>query len=569
MSKRNAIIRRLTAVETLGCTEVICSDKTGTLTQNKMTVVDSFGPKEPLMVAMALCNDAQLDASGEILGDPTENALIAFGLDHGLNKTKLEENLPRVAEAPFDSVRKMMSTVHQTENGFVQYTKGAPDELLNICTSYLAEDGVHLLTDEIRTEILAENKRMADKALRVLAAAMKEYKTIPQKVVPDTVECDMVFVGLAGMIDPVRPEVKDAIQECCRAQIRPVMITGDHINTAVAIAKDLDIIDCEDEAILGSDLGKMSDEEFEEKIEQYSVYARVQPEHKVRIVEMWKIKGRITAMTGDGVNDAPALKTANIGVGMGITGTDVTKNVSDMVLADDNFASIVHAVEEGRRIYDNILKAIQFLLSSNLCEVVTLFFATMMNFVLFTPPQLLWINLVTDSFPAIALGMEGAEPDIMSKPPRKENEGVFANGLGIGVIYQGLAITVLTLFSYFIGCGFTFAASSTVMHMTGMTMAFVTLSMAEIFHSLNMRSIKYSIFRLPTHNRYLIGAMVLSFVLTMFVVYTPFINTAFEMVALTFSELVIAMALAVAIIPIVEIVKLFVRASERKKQNAV
>lgn len=558
MSKRNAIIRRLTAVETLGCTQIICSDKTGTLTQNKMTVVDSFGDTQELMVSMALCNDAYISGeSQDVVGEPTESALVRYALEAGVNKTSLEEEMPRVGEAPFDSVRKMMSTIHRSKKGgYIQYTKGAPDELLKNCTHMLTSDGVVPLTDELSRSILDENKRMAGKALRVLAAAMRDWETLPEDTSPESLERNMTFIGLTGMIDPVRPEVKAAIESCRKAGIRPIMITGDHRDTAVAIAMELGIITDESQAITGADMAKMPDSEFEERITSFSVYARVQPEHKVRIVNAWKNLGKITAMTGDGVNDAPALKSADIGIGMGITGTDVSKNVSDMVLADDNFATIVHAVEEGRRIYDNMLKAIQFLLSSNLSEVVALFTATIMNFRLFSPIHILWINLVTDSLPAIALGMEEGEKDIMEKEPRGEKEGIFAHGLGISVIYQGIIIAALTLVSYFIG--------NSTSHITGMTMAFFTMSMSEIFQSLNLRSRTRSIFRLNSHNRYLTGAMVLSFVLTLLVIYLPGINTIFKLTPLSTDNLFMSLGLALAIIPIVELMK-FLRSVAVKK----
>ncbi len=550
MSKRNAIIRKLTAVETLGCTQVICSDKTGTLTQNRMTVVDAFGDTNRLAAAMALCNDAELtDDEGNILGEPTESALVSYAYNLGMKKTQLEEKTPRVAEAPFDSMRKMMSTFHREgDDRFVQYTKGAPDELLKKCTHILTDEGMVQLTDEIRDQILAENKKMADKALRVLGAAMKEWDAVPEDLSPESLEKDMTIIGLAGMIDPVRPEVKAAIEECREAGIKPIMITGDHRDTALAIAKELGIITDDSQAITGTDLSQMPDKEFEKNIGHYAVYARVQPEHKVRIVNAWKKLGKITAMTGDGVNDAPALKSADIGVGMGITGTDVSKNVSDMVLADDNFASIVYAVEEGRRIYENIIKAIQFLLSANLSEVIALFVATLMNFRLFAPIHILWINLVTDSLPAIALGMEEAEPDIMKKPPRGAKEGIFSNGVGFSIIYQGIIVAVLTLLSYLIGDGQS--------HITGMTMAFLTLSLCEIFHSANMRSRNKSLFALKTHNKYLFGAMLLSFVLTLGVIYIPGINTLFNLTPLSAANLSISLGLAFMVIPIVEIVKL-------------
>lgn len=558
MSRRNSIIRRLTAVETLGSTQVICSDKTGTLTQNKMTVVDTFGHAHQLSISMALCNDASLSGdSGEVIGEPTESALVRYAFEAGINKTELEREMPRVAEAPFDSMRKMMSTVHKNKNGkYIQFTKGAPDELLKKCTNMLAADGVVPLTEELRGQILDENRKMASKALRVLGSAMKETDLLYDDISPENLERDMTFIGLTGMIDPVRPEVKAAIEKCRQSGIKPVMITGDHRDTAVAIAKELGIISDESQAITGTELSEMSDEQFENNISHYAVYARVQPEHKVRIVNAWKKNGKITAMTGDGVNDAPALKSADIGVGMGITGTDVTKNVSDMVLADDNFASIVYAVEEGRRIYDNIRKAIQFLLSSNLSEVVALFIATIMNFRLFTPIHILWINLITDTFPAIALGMEEAESDIMKKEPRSAKEGIFANGLGVSVVYQGIVIAALTLISFLIGNGQS--------HITGMTMAFLTMSACEVFQSLNLRSRTKSIFKLKSHNKYLIGAMLLSFVLTLLVIYLPGVNTLFNLSSLSAGNLFTGVALALLIIPVVEIVKLIL--SLLKKQ---
>jgi len=559
MSKRNSIIRKLTAVETLGCTQVICSDKTGTLTQNKMTVVETYtlGDKDQLAISMALCNDASLAEDGnEVIGEPTESALVRYAYDSGKNKNELVKQLPRVAEAPFDSVRKMMSTVHKEPNGkFIQYTKGAPDELLKACTHILTKDGAVPLTDAHRSEIMAENKKMANKVLRVLGSAFKQTDELPSDVSPESLERDLTFIGLTGMIDPVRPEVKAAIEKCRNAGIRPIMITGDHKDTAVAIAKELGIISNENQAITGAELSNIPDDEFEKKINNYSVYARVQPEHKVRIVNAWKKHGKITAMTGDGVNDAPALKSADIGVGMGITGTDVTKNVSDMVLADDNFASIVYAVEEGRRIYDNIRKAIQFLLSSNLSEVVALFVATIMNFQLFSPIHILWINLITDSFPAIALGMEEAEDDIMMRPPRSPEEGIFAGGLGISVIYQGVAIAILTLISFIIG--------NKVGPVTGMTMAFLTLSTCEVFQSLNLRSMTKSIFTLKTKNMFLLGAMVLSFVLSLCVIYIPGVNTVFKLTPLSGTNLLISLLLSFSIIPIVEIVKLITRTMKK------
>lgn len=557
MSKRNAVIRKMTAVETLGCTQIICSDKTGTLTQNKMTVVEYKGDDEKLLAsAMALCCDAELQDDGTVKGEPTEAALVAYADKLEMPKYDLEKTFPRVMEAPFDSMRKMMSTVHKSENGYIQYTKGAPDVVLSHCTTYY-EDGKQLpMTDEKRTEIISGNKEMADKALRVLCCAMRVYKDKPESEEAAALEQELCYIGLTGMIDPVRPEVLDAIRECRQAGIRPIMITGDHKDTAVAIAKELGIIEDASGAITGAELNKISDEDLDKEIEKYSVYARVQPEHKVRIVKAWKAKGKITAMTGDGVNDAPSIKNADIGVGMGITGTDVTKNVADMVLADDNFATIVSAVEEGRRIYDNIRNSIQFLLSSNLSEVVTIFIATLLGFTIFEPAHLLWINLITDCLPALALGMEKGERDIMNRAPRNSKEGIFAGGMGFDCVYQGLMVTVLTLLAYFFGTnrlGITLAHGD--IHQNGMTMAFLTLAMAEIFHSFNMRSRRQSIAKMGSINWYLVGAMVLSLVLSTVVIYIPFLAEAFDFAHISLVEYGISLALAVLVIPIVEIVK--------------
>ena len=459
MSKRNAVIRRLTAVETLGCTQVICSDKTGTLTQNKMTVVEAYGDEKLVATAMALCSDANLNENDQAEGEPTECALVNFACKLGLKKQDLEKATPRVDEAPFDSGRKMMSTIHDLGGSYVQYTKGGPDVVLARCSAYLEDGAVKPMTDEKREAIMAANKAMADKALRVLAVAKRDWSEKPADNTPEYLEQELVFLGLTGMIDPVRPEVKAAIEECRNAGIRPVMITGDHKDTAVAIAKELGIISDASEAITGAQLDAISDEDLCEAVKKYGVYARVQPEHKTRIVSAWKLNGYITAMTGDGVNDAPSIKSADIGVGMGITGTDVTKNVADMVLADDNFATIVSAVGEGRRIYDNIRKAIQFLLASNMSEVLGVFSATLMGFVLLNPVHLLFINLVTDCFPALALGMEEAEPDTMRRAPRNSSDGIFAGGLGFDVVYQGLLVTIITVAAYLIGSAMEFGTN--------------------------------------------------------------------------------------------------------------
>ncbi len=575
MSKRNAIIRKLTAVETLGCTQIICSDKTGTLTQNKMTVVDHYGDNEKLLAnAMSLCSDAEFDEEAKTaVGEPTEAALVNYAEKLELSKNVQKNIFVRVGEVPFDSGRKMMSTVHKTADGvIVQFTKGAPDELLKRCTKTLVNGEVVELTDALRQEILAANKAMADKALRVLAAAKKDLDKEPAEYTSEAVENDLCFVGLVGMIDPVRPEVKPAIDECRSAGIRPIMITGDHKDTAIAIAMQLGIITDPSQAITGAELDDISDEEFETAVEKYSVYARVQPEHKTRIVNAWRKKGMVTAMTGDGVNDAPSIKNADIGVGMGITGTDVTKNVADMILADDNFATIVSAVGEGRRIYDNIRKAIQFLLASNLSEVLSIFAATLLGFTIFQPVHLLWINLITDCFPALALGMEKPEADVMKRKPRDSKEGIFAGGLGIAVFYQGVIVTLITLASYLIGRYYladlhhadAIAAGTYSAEMLGTSMAFLTLSLCEICHAFNMRSLHGSIFRMKGQNLWLWGAGALSLILTTAVIEIPFLANAFELAHLDLTEYGIAFGLAILIIPIVEIAKVIHRAIDKR-----
>lgn len=569
MSKKNAIIRKLTAVETLGCAQIICSDKTGTLTQNKMTVVEHYGDDEKMLATgMALCTDVNIDENKEIIGEPTEAALVAYALTLDLNKNDLSKSEPRVAEAPFDSMRKMMSTVHSKDGAYIQYTKGAPDEVLKCCTKILKDGKVRDITEADRTEILKKNKEYADRALRVLACSFKELSEIPADQSPEALEKDLVFCGLVGMIDPVRPEVKAAIEECRTAGIRPIMITGDHKDTATAIAMELGIIDSPDAAITGAQLNEISDEDFEKDVEKYSVYARVQPEHKVRIVNAWKKRGMITAMTGDGVNDAPSIKSADIGVGMGITGTDVTKNVADMVLADDNFATIVSAVEEGRRIYDNIRKSIQFLLASNLSEVLSIFFANLLGFTILKPVHLLWINLVTDCFPALALAMEKGEKNIMSRPPRNSKDGIFSGGVGFDIFYQGLFVTGLTLAAYFIGHYIEAGVWEITNSPDGMTMAFLTMSMCEIFHSLNMRSQRGSTVAMTfrgSHNMYLFGSCLMSLLMTTVVIYVPFLANAFDFQTIDLMEYAVALALAFAIIPLVEIVKAIERAVDKRK----
>ena len=566
MSKRNAIIRRLTAVETLGCAQIICSDKTGTLTQNRMTVVDFFGEDETRIAsAMALCSDAEQNADGTVTGEPTEAALVSWAAKTGRAKPELKAELPRCGEAPFDSGRKMMSTVHRTDSGYIQYTKGAPDVVIQKCTFYLKNGSPVPMTGAYRQEILSANKNMADRALRVLACAERRWSAQPESCEPEYLEQQLCFTGLCGMIDPVRPEVKDAIVECRQAGIRPIMITGDHIDTAAAIARELGILTEDTRAITGSELSDMSDETFEKQFRSISVYARVQPEHKTRIVNAWKKAGCVTAMTGDGVNDAPSIKAADIGVGMGITGTDVTKNVADMVLADDNFATIVGAVEEGRRIYDNIRKAIQFLLGSNMSEVLSIFFATLMGFTILQPVHLLWVNLVTDCFPALALGTEKAEPDIMRRKPRNAKAGIFADGMGFDIAYQGVLVTILTLLSFFLGHYMESGIWEITNSPHGTTMAFLTLSMAEIFHSLNMRSQRESIFRLGSRNRMLLIAAVGSFLATTLVCEVPFLAAAFEFTSVELNEYLIAILLGALVIPIVEAVKFFQRKRMHRK----
>lgn len=569
MAKRNAVIRKLTAVETLGCTQVICSDKTGTLTQNRMTVVEHAASDEALLArAMGLCNDAEIEPNGETVGEPTEAALVQYAAKV-LPGEDLKREYPRVGEAPFDSMRKMMSTVHSLPNGkIVQYTKGAPDVVLSRCTKYWKDGAVHELTDEVRAQFLSENKRLADRALRVLAAAYREYNYVPAPFAPNDLEQELVFIGLTGMIDPIRPEVLDAIRECREAGIRPVMITGDHRDTAVAIAMELGIITDPSQAITGAQLDEISDERLAEEIANYSVYARVQPEHKVRIVNAWKKNGKVVAMTGDGVNDAPSIKSADIGVGMGITGTDVTKNVADMVLADDNFATIVSAVGEGRRIYDNIRKAIQFLLSSNISEIVSIFTATLLGFTILSPVHILFVNLITDTFPALALGMEREERGLMKRKPRSAKEGIFSGGVGGDVAYQGILISLITLAAYFIGHYMEAGVWEITNSADGMTMAFLTMSMTEIFHAFNLRSQRGSVFTVKGQNLYLFGSMIFSLLLTTAVIYIPALSNAFGFEHISLQEFGVSLLLAVCIIPIVELVKLIQRRIQRGRKPA-
>ena len=564
MASKNAIIRKLPAVETLGSTQVICTDKTGTLTQNRMTVMQTYtdgefrssdsplgsATSELLVEALAFCNDAveSSDENGKpvFLGDPTETALLAFASKKGYNLRSRLAAAPRVLEFPFDSARKLMSTFHSHGGKYIHYVKGAPDVLLGRCSRIILNNEIVALSDELRGQIEEANNKMASNALRVLAAAMNIHDELPATA--DEAENDLVFLGLAGMIDPARPEVKAAVDVCTRAGMRPIMITGDHKTTAVAIAKELGILKEGQLAITGAELDKISDDEFISTVDRYSVYARVAPEHKVRIVDAWQKRGKICSMTGDGVNDAPALKKADIGVGMGITGTDVTKNVADMVLTDDNFATIIVAVEEGRKIYSNIRKCIQYLLSANLSEVLSIFVATLLGHHLLHTIHILWINLVTDTFPALALGVEKAEKDVMDHPPRDSKEGIFAGGLGISVAYQGVILSLLTLAAFFIGLSSSKEAAS--------TMAFCTLTFAQMLHSLNVRSLDKSIFTIGLlSNRLIIYASAISIILTFAIVQIPGVNGVFRLTALNGLQWFQVFLLSSAIVPAVELIK--------------
>lgn len=555
LAKHNAIIRKLTAVETLGCTQIICTDKTGTLTQNKMTVVDSYTFNEAqLAEVLGLCNDVKKDKNGNLVGDPTEVALYNYSEKLASLSSSPQVNA-RLSEIPFDSERKMMSTFNKDGGQIMQCTKGAPDVILQRCTHYLKNSEICKLDETAKKEIANKNKSMSQKALRVLAASYRSYDTLPNDLTSEACENSMVFIGLVGMMDPVRPEVIDAVKNCKSAGIKPVMITGDHKDTAIAIGKELGIIKNDSEALTGAELDKMSDKELSKTIQNISIYARVQPNHKVHIVEGFKRLGKVVAMTGDGVNDAPSIKRADIGIGMGITGTDVTKNVADMVLSDDNFATIVTAVKEGRRIFDNIKKAIQFLLSSNISELISIFIATVLGFKIFSPIHILWINLVTDTFPALCLGMEEESHGLMNKPPRPEKESLFANGMAFNIAYQGTLISLLTLVSYFLGVmtetGKFQLANSTY----GTTMAFLTMSLAETFHSFNVRSLRGSIFQIKKRNLYLTASMIFSVILINLVITVPSLTELFETTQIQAIDYFKCIALSVSVIPIVELVK--------------
>lgn len=580
MARQNAIIKELKAVESLGSVQVICSDKTGTLTQNRMTVQNIWADGTLTKgTDLELANDAQrtllkiavLDSDATInpetnapVGDPTEVALVQLGNYFYVEAPVYRSQHPRLAELAFDSDRKLMSTLHNTDDGPMLYTKGAIDVLLDRSTHLLTGDGVVPMTPERRAEIEKVNRELSENGLRVLAFAQRPMAEARLLTLED--EQDYTFVGLISMIDPPRPESVQAVAEAKKAGIRTVMITGDHKVTATAIAKQIGIFEDGDLSVDGVELEAMSDAELDEKLPRIAVYARVSPEHKIRIVTAWQRRGCIAAMTGDGVNDAPSIKMADIGIGMGITGTDVTKNVADMVLADDNFATIVAAVEEGRRIYDNIRKSIQFLLASNMSEVLGVFGATLLGFTLLNPVHLLFINLITDCFPALALGMEPGEPDTMDRPPRRASDGIFAGGLGFDIAYQGVLITAITMISYIIGHCIEVGAFEMPKGVSpdGMTMAFLTMSMCEIFHSFNLRSQRKSVFALHTHNKALWGAMLGSLVLTTAVLEIPPVASMFGFTPVSVAEYLIALALAVLVIPIVELVKWIQRRRTRR-----
>ena len=593
MVKRNAIIRTLPSVETLGSATVICSDKTGTLTQNKMTVEKIFCDNKVfgteykekdgneqyklLLNCMILCNDTKLKKDGEkyiTTGDPTETALVDLGLKSNVVKDDLDNEYKRVEEIPFDSERKLMTTVHDRKGKLVVFTKGGVDELLAKCSKIRLNGEDVKLTQEHIDMILATNEQFALYALRVLAMAYKDIDQIPEKANMNSLESDLTYIGMVGMIDPARPEVKEAVAKCRTAGIRPVMITGDHKITAVAIAKEIGILREGDEAITGAELQEMSQEELEKNVQKYSVYARVSPEHKVRIVNAWKSHDEVVAMTGDGVNDAPALKAADIGAAMGIVGTDVAKEAADVVLTDDNFATIVSAVEEGRRIYDNILKAVAYLLSANIGEIITLFIATMFGWLIepLLPIHMLWINLVTDSLPALALSVDPAEKNIMNRKPKK-NKNVFTKGMIWRIIYQGIMIGGLTLLAFAIGCGFDFNSivdtegNATSIGVTAQTMAFAVLALSELVHVFNLRSNKDSIFKVGLlTNKILLGAIAISASLMLIVLNVPALHGIFEIKMLTLREIGIVTLLSFSPLIIVEIFKLL-KINTSKEEN--
>ncbi|WP_455461698.1 cation-translocating P-type ATPase [Streptococcus salivarius] len=581
LAKRNSIVRKLPAVETLGSTEIIASDKTGTLTMNQMTVEKIYtngqlqnastelGADNTTLRIMNFANDTKVDPDGKLIGDPTETALVQFGLDHNFDVRDVLKSEPRVAELPFDSDRKLMSTIHKEADGtYFVAVKGAPDQLLKRVTRIEINGEVRPITDEDKQAILATNKDLAKQALRVLMMAYKTTNDIPT-LESAVVESDLIFSGLVGMIDPERPEAAEAVRVAKEAGIRPIMITGDHQDTAEAIAKRLGIIDpndTEDHVFTGAELNELSDEEFQKVFKQYSVYARVSPEHKVRIVKAWQNDGKVVAMTGDGVNDAPSLKTADIGIGMGITGTEVSKGASDMVLADDNFATIIVAVEEGRKVFSNIQKSIQYLLSANMAEVFIIFFATLFGWDVLQPVHLLWINLVTDTLPAIALGVEPAEPGIMTHKPRGRQSNFFDGGVFGAIMYQGVFQTILVLAVYGWGLAFPEHYTQAEIHADALTMAFATLGLIQLLHAFNVKSVYQSVFKVGLfRNKTFNWAIPVAFVLLMATIVVPGFNNLFHVSHLSLTQWLAVIVGSFLIVVLVELVKAIQRALGKDK----
>ena len=581
LAKRNSIVRKLPAVETLGSTEIIASDKTGTLTMNQMTVekvytngqlqsaATELGADNTTLRIMNFANDTKVDPDGKLIGDPTETALVQFGLDHNFDVRDVLKSEPRVAELPFDSDRKLMSTIHKEADGtYFVAVKGAPDQLLKRVTRIEVNGEVRPITEEDKQAILATNKDLAKQALRVLMMAYKTTNEIPT-LESEVVESDLIFSGLVGMIDPERPEAAEAVRVAKEAGIRPIMITGDHQDTAEAIAKRLGIIDpndTEDHVFTGAELNELSDEEFQKVFKQYSVYARVSPEHKVRIVKAWQNDGKVVAMTGDGVNDAPSLKTADIGIGMGITGTEVSKGASDMVLADDNFATIIVAVEEGRKVFSNIQKSIQYLLSANMAEVFIIFFATLFGWDVLQPVHLLWINLVTDTLPAIALGVEPAEPGIMTHKPRGRQSNFFDGGVFGAIMYQGVFQTILVLAVYGWGLVFPEHHTQAEIHADALTMAFATLGLIQLLHAFNVKSVYQSVFKVGLfRNKTFNWAIPVAFVLLMATIVVPGFNNLFHVSHLSLTQWLAVIVGSFLIVVLVELVKAIQRALGKDK----
>ena len=581
LAKRNSIVRKLPAVETLGSTEIIASDKTGTLTMNQMTVEKIYtngqlqnastelGADNTTLRIMNFANDTKVDPDGKLIGDPTETALVQFGLDHNFDVREVLKSEPRVAELPFDSDRKLMSTIHKEPDGsYFVAVKGAPDQLIKRVTRIEINGEVRPITDEDKQAILAVNKDLAKQALRVLMMAYKTTSEIPI-LESEVVESDLIFSGLVGMIDPERPEAAEAVRVAKEAGIRPIMITGDHQDTAEAIAKRLGIIDpndTEDHVFTGAELNELSDEEFQKVFKQYSVYARVSPEHKVRIVKAWQNEGKVVAMTGDGVNDAPSLKTADIGIGMGITGTEVSKGASDIVLADDNFATIIVAVEEGRKVFSNIQKSIQYLLSANMAEVFIIFFATLFGWDVLQPVHLLWINLVTDTLPAIALGVEPAEPGIMTHKPRGRQSNFFDGGVFGAIMYQGVFQTILVLAVYGWGLVFPEHHTQAEIHADALTMAYATLGLIQLLHAFNVKSVYQSVFKVGLfRNKTFNWAIPVAFILLMATIVVPGLNNLFHVSHLSFTQWLAVIVGSFLIVVLVEIVKAIQRALGKDK----